>query len=214
MPTVTGARPFVRRRPGPDLPAIRLRSAPPLEPPYDDEAPSPAWAGPGIEQMAFDLAQRPAGPRPSAGRRAPAPAGASAESVGAVRRFVRLCLEIFNGYRPAGHVRPLTSPGEAATVIEQVWLVRERAAGRGHPSPALRDSAALRPAPGLGRRAAGGPARGPAAVVVVRRTLICEPRGGVAEAAVVLEAGGRSMALAVRLECRRDRWLCTAARAV
>jgi hypothetical protein len=164
--------------------------------------------------MAFDLAQRPAGPRPSAGRRAPVPAGASAESVGAVRRFVRLCLEIFNGYRPAGHVRPLTSPAEAATIIEQVWLVLERAAGRGHPSPALRDSAALRSSPGLGRRrAAGRPARGPAAVVV-RRALICEPRDGVAEAAVVLDAGGRCMALAVRLERRRDRWLCTAARAV
>jgi hypothetical protein len=202
MPTATAARPVIRRRPGPALPAIRLRSAPALEPPYDDEAASPSWAGPGVEQMAFDLGRPAARPDPArgpAGRSAPP--SASAESVGAVRRFVRLCLEIFNGYRPAGHVRPLTSPSEAANVIEQVWSVQERVAGLGHPSPAPRG------------RTVGRPVRG-AAAVVLRRTLICEPRGGVAEAAVVLGAGGRSIALALRLERRRDRWLCTAARAV
>ena len=42
MPTATAARPTVRRRPGPALPAIRLRSAPALEPPYDDEAAAPS----------------------------------------------------------------------------------------------------------------------------------------------------------------------------
>jgi hypothetical protein len=203
MPTVAAAPPTIRRRPGPAVPAIRLRSAPALEPPYDDEAGAPTWAGPGVEQMVFDLgrrATRPDSPPGPAAHGAP-PAGASEESVGAVRRFVRLCLEIFNGYRPAGHVRPLTSPSEAANVIEQVWSIRERVA------------AGSRSSPGFNRRRGARLARGPAAVVV-RRTQICEPRDGVAEAAVVLGASDRSVALAVRLERRRDRWLCTAARAL
>src|SRR5688572_405602 len=73
MPTTAAARSVVRRRPGPDLPAIRVRSAPALEPPYDDEATAPGWAGPGVEQMAFDLGLGAA--RPRTPPRAPAPAG-------------------------------------------------------------------------------------------------------------------------------------------
>jgi hypothetical protein len=203
MPPATATRPAVRRRPGPDRPAIRLRPAPALEPPYDDEAAAPTWAGPGVEQMAFDLGRPVSRPCPAPEPAGPAarPTGASEESVGAVRRFVRLCLEIFNGYRPAGHVRPLTSPSEAANVIEQVWSVRERLAGAGHLSPAP------------SRRSPVRPARARAAIGL-RQMLICEPRTGVAEAAVVLGGGTRCVALAVRLERRRDRWLCTAARAV
>jgi hypothetical protein len=50
--------------------------------------------------------------------------------------------------------------------------------------------------------------------VALRRLRVCEPRRGVAEAAAVLHANGRAWALAVRLEQRRGRWLCTAVRTV
>jgi hypothetical protein len=125
-------------------------------------------------------------------------AGASAESWGAVRRFVRLCLEILNGYRPTGHVRTLTSPTHATVVIEQLGRARDRVTGRGSRTAA--------------RRRAGAP--GAAPPVGVRRLWLCEPCGGVAEASVVLSADGRVWALALRLERSRDRWLCTAAHLV
>jgi hypothetical protein len=242
-----------RRSPGPPRPAIRVRPAPALEPPFDDERPPRAWAGPGAEQLALDLraAARPGGP--SADRRAapasagtasaggasaggasaggasagalsvsrasvsrasaapastarastaPAPTGPSAETHTAVRRFIRLCLEIFNGYRPTGHVRAVTTPGQAASVIEQVGLARERVI-------ALRRASGPGTPPAAGRRTLR-----PAEVVSLRHVQVCEPRSGVAEAAAVLHTAGRTWALAVRLESCRGRWLCTAARAV
>jgi hypothetical protein len=189
-----------RRRPcGPARPAIRLRPAPALEPPYDDEVTSTTWAGPGIEQLALDFDGTPF--RVGATRPAPADPGgrigASEEAIGAVSRFVRLCLEILNGYRPTGHLRPVAKPAEAATIIEQIGTARDRVTA-------------------LNRRGAGYARPGPTRPrpVSVRRLRVCEPRAGVAEAAVVLATNGRTLALALRLERRRDRWLCTAAHAV
>jgi hypothetical protein len=214
MTTVTAPSRQIRRRPGgPPRPAIRLRPAPALEPPFDDEMASPTWAGPGADQLALDLGTGPVGP-PAAARRPPSPdsaagavAGASAESVGAVRRFVRLCLEIFNGYRPTGHVRPLTNPAYVAGVVEQIGLAHLRVAALNRRAGPVR--AAVRPARGASHRTT--PRNAP---VGLRRLLVCEPRGGVAEAAVVLSAGGMALALAIRLELQRGRWLCTAARTV
>jgi hypothetical protein len=182
-------------------PAIRVRPAPPLEPPFDDEAPPQAWAGPGAEQLALDLRATPVTRPMPVATAVPARARvrASAESWGAVRGFLRLCLEVFNGYRPAGHVRSLTFPPQAATVIEQLVLARERVT-------ALVTSAA-------GQSPGSAPARR-RAPVGLRRLHVCEPRAGVAEAAAVLGTAGRTWAVAVRLELRRGRWLCTAARTV
>ncbi|HEU4425327.1 MAG TPA: hypothetical protein VFR67_22575, partial [Pilimelia sp.] len=180
-------------------PAIRLRPAPPLEPPFDDELSPQTWAMAGAEQLALDWLPRPgavgplraAGPagmgvapagavgapgaverggaaRPYggttladrdgaagtgttearagaavAGARAGAAdvgagdgavgaggrgasaepaaiAGASPDSRAAARRFTAMCLEILNGYRPTGHVRPFVTPAEAPLVIEQL----------------------------------------------------------------------------------------------
>jgi hypothetical protein len=215
MPTVIAPAPTIRRRPGgPPRPAIRLRPAPALEPPFDDETASPTWAGPGADQLTLDLgagsgAGSPAPVRP-AGRVAVAEAvaGASAESIGAVRRFVRLCLEIFNGYRPAGHVRPLTNPAYAAGVVEQIGLARLRVAAINRRA-ARPVRAAVGPARAVPRRATPGNAQ-----VGLRRLRVCEPRAGVAEAAVVLSTGGMAVAMAVRLELQHGRWLCAAARIV
>ncbi|HEX8630355.1 MAG TPA: Rv3235 family protein [Catenuloplanes sp.] len=124
-------------------------------------------------------------------------AGASTEARNAVRRFLGVCLEILNGYRPAGQLRPLAGPAEAAVVIEQV-------------------SAAVARVTEL-RRAAGRPARtAPTAAnpVRVRRLRVCEPRPGAAEATAVLLTAGRTWALAFRLERRDGTWAATVARLI
>jgi hypothetical protein len=44
----------------------------------------------------------------------------------------------------------------------------------------------------------------------VRSVHVCRPEDGVAEVAAHLRTGGRSRAMALRLEVRRGRWVCTA----
>ncbi|MEV6286036.1 Rv3235 family protein [Kribbella sp. NPDC051770] len=44
----------------------------------------------------------------------------------------------------------------------------------------------------------------------VRSVHVCRPENGVAEIAAHLRTGGRSRAMALRLEVRRGRWVCTA----
>jgi hypothetical protein len=118
--------------------------------------------------------------------------GASTEARLAVRRFVGTCVEVLNGYRPAAHLRRLSQPREAATVVAQglagARLVAEarqaRAVGRA-PRP-------RRPVP--------------AAVV---RLQLCEPREGAVEAAAVLLVGDRTHAMALRLEASDQSWLAT-----
>jgi hypothetical protein len=178
---------------GPSRPAIRLRPPPELEPPFDDELPHGAWAGPGaVEQLRLDW-QAPEPAPPPTPRPAGPPGRASAESWTAVRRFMALCLEIFNGYRPTGHVRMLTAPAEVISVVDQLTVARDRVGA---------DRSRQRPTGG----------RFPA--VGLRRLLVCEPHDGVAEAAAVLESGGRTWAMALRLERHQGRWRCTAARTV
>ncbi|MGC4944061.1 Rv3235 family protein [Kribbella sp. DT2] len=54
-----------------------------------------------------------------------------------------------------------------------------------------------------GKRAAKGRS-------AVRSVHVCQPDRGVAEVAAHLRTGGRSRAMALRLEIRRGRWVCTA----
>ncbi|MFC0028765.1 Rv3235 family protein [Micromonospora chaiyaphumensis] len=214
------------RRPLAPRPPVRLRPAPPLDPPCTDQDPvwgdarADAWGN--ADQLALDLfdprrrdSDRPAGRAPDrstglpagrvrdspAGRGAdvrPLPAGpghsagpppaalvtATPEAARAAHRFVRTFLEIVNGYRPPGQLRPLCLPEAAARVSAELTRAARRV------GPARRRTA--RP------------------VLQLRRLRVSEPRAGAVEAAAVLAgAGGASWAIALRLEHRRGTWLCT-----
>ena len=114
----------------------------------------------------------------------------------AVRRFVRVCVEVLNGYRPAAHLRRFSAPQEAAGVVAQGVAGARRIAE-------LRRSA----------RAGDRPARRPGPVAVLNLRL-CEPRPGAVEAAVLLVTGRRTWAMALRLELRDDAWITTVLRLI
>lgn len=177
---------------------IRIYRVPAYEPPYDDERP-PDWPAPDPWQPTLDFtAARSGCPRPSSGRgvgpvrSAPAAAPVGEETRTVVRRFLTVCVEVLNGYRPAHHLRALSDPLVAMDVID---------AGR----------AAARQ---LRRQA--GPAR-----VRIRRVRMCAPRPDAVEVAAVVMAGptpdppsstGRAWALACRLERRAGQWRCATLR--
>ncbi|MGV9764370.1 Rv3235 family protein [Micromonospora tulbaghiae] len=182
------------RRPRAPRPPVRLRPAPPLDPPCTDE--EPLWSPAG--QLALDLAgprhraaARPAGRAPDpapawprwSGAQASALASATPEGARAAHRFVRTFLEIVNGFRPPGQLRPLCLPESAGPVTAELTRAARRV------TPVRRRTA--RPA------------------LLLRRLRVCEPRAGAVEAtAVFAGAGGASWAVAVRLERRRGAWLC------
>jgi hypothetical protein len=193
-------------------PAIRLRPAPALEPPFDDEATPQLW-----EQLPLQLdgtarhrrhapipvprvrSGIPAMSAPESGDPAAPPASAladaSSEAKRAARRFLDVCLEILNGYRPVGHIRTLTGYN-ATVVVEQMAACLDRANGlrRIHdPRSALQREHRF---------------------VHLRHLRVCEPRAGVAEGAAALGLFGRTWALAFRLERKRGRWHCAAVRLV
>lgn len=185
-------------------PAVRLRAAPPHDPPFEDELQPETFIA-GDRQLVLEFTPT---DRPAAKARTP-PAGnpqalppypvvaASPEARQAAKRFLGLCLEIFNGYRPAGHVRALSSPPDADLIIEQVRVAGERmAVARRAAAPARPARAATQP---------GGQVR-------LRLLRVCEPRPGVAEAAASLGTAGRTWAIAFRLERRRGTWVATTAR--
>jgi hypothetical protein len=191
-------------------PAIRLRPAPALDPPFDDEATPPLWdqlplqldgaarqrrhapvpvprVRSGMPALSPVAADAPTGP--------PALADASEETKRAARRFLDVCLEILNGYRPIAHIRNLTGHG-GPPVVEQMAACLERANDlrRSHdPGRALPHAHRF---------------------VVLRHLRVCEPRAGVAEGAAALALFGRTWALAFRLERKRGRWHCAAVRLV
>ncbi|GIJ12941.1 Rv3235 family protein [Micromonospora andamanensis] len=225
------------RRPGPTRPPVRLRPAPAFEPPSVDEE-AAGWPRPTDGQLALDLfatgrhlsvGRGPERPPPSSGairsgRRPIAPgapssgetgrptgdggpgwpvggvagrgqdptrhlppealATATAAATRVAHRFVATCLEVFNGFRPPVQLRRQLDPTRAAV------LLPELARATAHAAPPRRRSAR----PG----------------VRLRRLRVCEPRPTAIEAAAVLTGfGGRSWAMALRLEHRRGSWLCT-----
>jgi hypothetical protein len=184
-------------RQGPRRP-IRLRPAPRNEPPFDDERDPLTWPSP--HQLALDWSRpatslRPPDPPPPVNRTVVT--GVSADARLAVRRFVAMCVEVLNGYRPAAHLRRLTQPREAATVVAQGvagarWVGHARLTRVAGRAPRHR-----RPAP--------------AAVV---RLQLCEPREGAVEAAAVLLIGDRTHAMAIRLEEHGESWLATTLRLI
>ncbi|MEO3746363.1 Rv3235 family protein [Plantactinospora sp. B5E13] len=109
-------------------------------------------------------------------------AGASPEARRAARSFLHPCLEIVNGFRPAGHIRPRCHPGDAGQVVEKLASAAARI---------------------LSPRRPGQPPR----TLQLRRLRVCEPRPGVVEAAAAVGVTGRTWALAFRMERRQGRWL-------
>jgi hypothetical protein len=178
-------------------PPIRLRPVPPYDPPFDDEVKPEVWAS--AHQLAFDWAEpvvhgRRRGPEePPAAPSGAAIAGASTEAKLAVRRFVGVCVEVINGFRPAAHLRPLSRPGEAAGVVSQALAAAQRAAE-------IRRATHTR--------------RGQRSPVAVLRLRLCEPCPGVVEAAVLLISGDRTWAVAVRMEQHQQSWSATALRLI
>lgn len=183
-------------------PAIRVRPVPQCDPPFDDELMPELWAA--TQPALFDWPVR-----RTAERRPPAPSpattappkrpidlpehsGTSADARLAVRRFVSMCVEVLNGYRPAAHLRRVSAPKEAATVVAQGVAGARRIAQL--------------------RRAAGRPddrrtrRPGPVGVIGLR---LCEPRPGAVEAAVLLVTGERTWAMALRLEQDQRGWAAT-----
>lgn len=131
-----------------------------------------------------------AGSGPGPGQR-PRHPGASGDARLAVRRFVHLCVEVLNGFRPAGHLRGLSLPSQAAEVVAaglagSRWVAELRKAKK-----------TRRPAP-----------------VAVLKVHLCEPRPGVVEVAVVLVTGERTWAMALRMELHEQAWVATTLRLI
>ncbi|MBB2947878.1 hypothetical protein FB565_007649 [Actinoplanes lutulentus] len=169
---------------------IHLRPAPRHDPPFDDELAPQVWSPPR-QQLALDWTVPAPPPAPAGVPRPPPPPGASGDARLAVRRFVHLCVEVLNGFRPAGHLRRLSLPATAAEVVDS-GLAGAQWVGRL-------------------RKAKGGKAKGmrrPDPVIVLRVQL-CEPRAGAIEAAIVLVTGDRTWALALRMELHEQSWVAT-----
>ena len=211
--------------------AIRLRPVPRFEPPFDDEAAPQIWAPSRQLALEWPSNSRPA-PVPPV-QSPPAVAGASGDAKLAVRRFVRLCVEVLNGFRPAAHLRRLSLPSNAAEVVAQGLAGARRAADLRRTADQRtahrRTAAQQRPGPGqrhagpgaqsvpgqqhagsgLGRAYPGpGQQRHPTPVAVLGLK-ICEPRAGAVEAAVTLVTGERTWAIAFRLELHQQTWAAT-----
>jgi hypothetical protein len=217
---------------------FRVRSAPQLEAPFDDDPELPH-----IEA---------APPQTAPGRR-PAGGLAPGSSAPAAARYVQVCLEVLNGFRPTSHLRTLTGPVEFDDVLRQLRFRRNaphrrldadvtRVApaattnlppssatrvGTGSPAghrarPATNAGTAgntgaartARVSPGV---SGGAPSRGLTErqagtgrqVFRLRRLRVAEPLPGIAEVVAVLDHGDGALALAMRLEARAGHWLCT-----
>lgn len=162
------------------------------------QTPRPRTAPPPPRpEMAAALRGEGFAPPPGPAQPAPrVPTGASGDAKLAVRRFVHMCVEVLNGYRPAAHLRRLALPKEAPGVVAQA------VAGTGR-------VAELRSASRLGHRRD----RRPSPVGVIRLQL-CEPRPGAVEAAVLLVTGERTWAMALRLELHQESWCATTLRLI
>jgi Family of unknown function (DUF6459) len=189
---------------------LAVQSAPTLDPPYEDAVDPPT----GMDLLPIDWSPSPPVPtrppapvdaasRPPASVRpvpAPRPARASPPAATepglvtarqAMQRYVAMCVEVLNGYRPSAHLRPITDQQRFGEIADQ--LVRRAVRVRISPAQAARQGKLVR----------------------VRRMLLSEPLAGLAEAAVVLEQGTACWAMAIRLErgTKADRstgpWRCT-----
>jgi hypothetical protein len=166
-------------------PPIRLRPAPRFDPPFDDEVGSELWLrAASDDQLMFDFAAPAAAADPTPAS-APPPLMPSLpspppEGRRAAHRFANTCVEILNGFRPAGHLRALARPHHTELVVQQL----ADALGR---LPAARPRAGRRPE-----------------LLRLRMLRLTAPVDGVIEAAATLGTSARTWALAFRLERRTD----------
>ena len=160
----------------------RVRRAPRLEPPYDDEIGGPRlWLVPAQPELPFDEPaprrfERPVDffdPQPTSRLQLPEPEPWAA-------RFVQAVLEMLVGRRPAGQLQEWTSPPVFAGLT--LAAGRRRWAAPGLPPP------------------------------MVRSIRVGEPADGVAEVCAVIQRGRRYLAAAARLEGLDGRWQCVALR--
>ena len=197
----------------PARPLVRVVPVPRLEPPADHELvaagvePPPASA----PALPIDLPmgqRRPRRIQPAVQaeiprRLAPAEPTDFSVMVPVVRRLLATFLEVAGGFRPIAHLRPFCRPERFGLIVDQLSGCGD-GKFRGAASAAINNPIALR-----GRRP-GRPVPPPSTErLSVRRVQICELRGGAAEVAVVLSRHDRVWAMALRMECRRGRWLCT-----
>lgn len=167
--------------------------------PHRTDRPSAGLPARGQAAGSPETGQAVGSPAAGQGPHGPRVVGASGEARLAVRRFVTMCVEVLNGYRPATHLRRLSLPKEAPVVVAQAVAGTSRVAEL--------------------RRTRGAPrttdrrGRGPTPVGVVRLHL-CEPRPGAVEVAVLLVTGDRTWAMALRLELHLQVWRATALRLV
>jgi hypothetical protein len=184
-----------------DVPA-RLRAAPALEPPYDDDTPPPAAVGapaalrviPGLSGVTELPFERIRGRLQLAGRRIsdddpffapqPTPRTALTDPAQHGARILRAVFEILGRRRPLNQLLPWTSED----VYEEVtaWVYRAMRADPSPPSPP--DS--------------------------VRSVRVSEPADGVAELTAVVHLQGRVRAVVLRLEGVDGRWRCTLLRLI
>lgn len=117
----------------PNARPFRLRRPPLLEPPFDDEHTLDAQARCAQLPIDWDTAAviNAAKPMPPE-HPGPGSVPAVMESTHAAARYVRLCLEVLNGFRPASHLRSLTGPVEFTDVVGQLSRRRN---GHGHFPP-------------------------------------------------------------------------------
>ncbi|GAA5195052.1 hypothetical protein GCM10023322_60880 [Rugosimonospora acidiphila] len=157
----------------------------------------------------------------------------------AAHRYVSLCIEVLEGFRPIGHLRRFTAPlafesiagqlarpvarmghrpgGEALAAPADRWGLAGRPPGPSAAPPRAVGTMAVQGRPGAaaspGRPGAAATSGRPAGVgadrLRLRRLRLSEPREGVVEAVAVLGRAGRAWALALRLEQRGEAWLCT-----
>ncbi|WP_432979660.1 Rv3235 family protein [Dactylosporangium sp. CA-233914] len=196
------AGPAVVTRSGP---GVVLRMPPALDPPPNDprSAAPPESAGApsaGMDPLPLEwpgtlpMFQPP--PPPRQPQPAPPPPRERSNAYPAAQRFVGLCVEILNGYRPPGQLRPMTHPQRFADISDQI--LRRTVRVRMNPSQAARQGTLVR----------------------ARRLLLSEPLDGIAEGVVVLEHGDSTWAMAIRLE-KSNRpgfgvlgWMCTVVQVV
>ncbi|HVQ96797.1 MAG TPA: Rv3235 family protein [Mycobacteriales bacterium] len=156
----------------------RVRRAPILEPPYDDEYRDwPLWHGPHADELPFEepaprhLTAEPDyfDPQPTTRKGLPDPEPWAA-------RLIQAALEILVGRRPAGQLQEWTT---ALVHAELLLAAKERQWAVPGGSP-----------PG------------------VRSVHVSEPASGVAEVCAVVQRGERYFAVAARLEGLDGRWRC------
>jgi hypothetical protein len=213
---------------------IRLRRPPASEPPFDGGS-SAASTNRTVTEPVAGRVSTVAPPVAGESVRRRTAAHELPSAAVSAQRYVRTCLEVLNGFRPAAHLRTLAGPVEFGSVVNQLSRRRN---GRGHfaqvttvapgrvggsrgaasnvPADPPAPTVPVRHAVNLGQTALGRSpvasarrnAPGAAQPFRLTRMRISEPRDGVAEVVAVLSYAGSSLAVAMRLERHDAHWLC------